>query len=148
MKTKFGTATINNYGYYQIKSRKEGNHGKFLHRLIWEDFWGTEIPKGYVIHHRNHNSLDNCILNLQLMKLSDHTGFHNSGENSSLYGKTGENHPMWKNYARIVKRGFNPSGEQKYSIRFNGKYIKTLTNKQKLIAWFLKEYPLEIIKIG
>lgn len=40
--TKFGNAKIDN-GYYRITSWKEGNNGKLLHRLIWEDFWKTEI---------------------------------------------------------------------------------------------------------
>ena len=64
--TKFGNAKINCRGYLAITSRKEGNNAKKLHRLMWEDFYG-EIPEGYVIHHKNGNKLDNCILNLQLM---------------------------------------------------------------------------------
>lgn len=32
--TKFGTAKINKKGHYQITSRKEGNGGKLLHRLM------------------------------------------------------------------------------------------------------------------
>ena len=86
MKTKFGNAKIDK-GYYRITSRKEGNNGKFLHRLIWEDFWKAEVPKGYVIHHRNFNKLDNCILNLQLMRDKDHRILHNICENNPMYGK-------------------------------------------------------------
>lgn len=38
MRTKFGTARINNYGYYVITSSKEDNHGKYLHKFnIQED---------------------------------------------------------------------------------------------------------------
>lgn len=77
--TKWGKANINNYGYYRITSRKEGNFNKQLHRLIWEDFYNTEVPKGYVIHHKNGNKLDNCILNLQLMRDKDHTILHHTG---------------------------------------------------------------------
>lgn len=81
--SKYGTARINNEGYYWITSRKEGNNGKRLHRLIWEDFYNTEVPKGYVIHHRNFNKLDNCILNLQLMKKGEHIKLHHIGKNVS-----------------------------------------------------------------
>ena len=81
--TKYGTARINKEGYYWITSRKEGNNGKRLHRLIWEDFYNTEVPKGYVIHHRNFNKLDNCILNLQLMKKGEHTKLHHIDKNVS-----------------------------------------------------------------
>jgi hypothetical protein len=87
MKTIYGNAKIGKNGYYQITSRKEGNNGKKLHRLIWEDFWGTEVPQGYVIHHKNGNKLDNCILNLQLMRDKDHNCLHKSGENHHMFGK-------------------------------------------------------------
>lgn len=80
--TKFGTAKKSNKGYYRVTSRKEGNNGKLLHRLIWEDFYGCEVPKGYVIHHRSHVKTDNCILNLQLMRDSDHKKLHKPWESN------------------------------------------------------------------
>lgn len=86
LKTKYGNAKIIK-GYYIITSRKEGNHLKFLHRMIWEDFYGCKIPEGYVIHHKNGDKLDNCILNLQLMRNETHCEFHSSGENNAWYGK-------------------------------------------------------------
>ena len=43
--TKFGTARLNKLGYYLITSRSEGNNGKLLHRLIFEDFY--QIPPPY-----------------------------------------------------------------------------------------------------
>ena len=51
--TKWGSARVNKKGYYQISSRKEGNRGKYLHRLIYEDFWGVNLPKQIHIHHKN-----------------------------------------------------------------------------------------------
>lgn len=88
LNTKFGIATLDKCGYYWITSRKEGNHNKFLHRLIWEDFYGMEIPKGYQIHHKNKIKTDNCILNLQLIREYDHLLLHNLGENNWWYGKS------------------------------------------------------------
>lgn len=41
--TKFGTAKLDEY-YYRITSTKEDNHNKYLHRLIFENFYG-EIPQ-------------------------------------------------------------------------------------------------------
>ena len=79
MKTKFGSATIHPQGYYKIRSRKEGNRDKTLHRLVWEDFYGCKVPEGFVIHHKDGNKLNNCILNLQLMRKSEHDRFHNCG---------------------------------------------------------------------
>lgn len=53
-----------------------------------------------------------------------------------------EKHPNWKDYARIIKGGFNSSGKQVYKISYNGnKRIKTSINKQSLIKWFEENYP-------
>lgn len=86
------------------------------------------------------------------------------GENSYWYGKTlpeeikkkmsesrkgkcvGENHPRWKNYARIVKNGFYGK-KQVYSIKFNGKYIKSSISIDKLEKWFNSSYPDEELVI-
>ena len=87
MKTKYGNASINN-GYYKITSRREGNHLKPLHRLIWEDFYRCEVPKGFDIHHKDGNRLNNCIMNLQIIRRSEHTSHHKTGENSHMYGKS------------------------------------------------------------
>ena len=191
MKTKFGNARINSNGYYIITSGKEGNNGKYLHRLIWEDFYGCEVPNGYIIHHKDFNPKNNCILNLQLMRLSDHIKLHNQGKihtdetkkkmSESKKGKTlseehkkkisesnmghevseetrkkiseskkgkytKENSSQWKPYARIVKKN-KERGKQKYVIKFNGKEIKYSFFISKLIDWFSKEYPTEILKL-
>ena len=145
--TKFGTAKISKNAYYRIISEKEGNYSKYLHRLIWEDFYGCEVPKGYVIHHRNHIKTDNCILNLQLMKNSDHNKLHKkdvplSGETKQKISKSKKN-----KYASIKKNGFNKRGEQTYALKFNGKVLKQSINPNKLLGYFLENYPLEIIKI-
>ena len=83
MKTIFGNAKIDD-GYYMITSRKEGYHGKFLHRLIFEKEYG-EIPKGFVIHHKDGNKLNNCIGNLELMTHKSHSKLHNTGENNPMF---------------------------------------------------------------
>lgn len=141
--TKFGKAKIYDKGdgYYMIISKKEGNDKRKLHHLIWEDFYGCKIPEGYDIHHRNFNKLDNCILNLQLMRHGDHMSLHMSNRNHK-----GENNPNYKPYTTVVKKGFNKSGKQKYGIYFNGKEMWAMTDKKKLIDRFCAEYPLEIIK--
>lgn len=111
IKTKFGNASIDNYGYWVITSRKEGNFNKKLHRLIYEEEYG-EIPEGYVIHHLNSIKTDNRIENLQCIKRGLHSSLHNKGENNPFYDKkhsresrkimsenhadfSGENHPMY-----------------------------------------------------
>ena len=76
--TEFGRAKIDNKGYYRITSRKEGNHNKLLHRLFFEKFHGS-IPEGYIIHHKDGDKCNNCILNLELMSVRYHQNIHNMG---------------------------------------------------------------------
>lgn len=83
IKTKYGNASINNRGYYVISSYKEGNHGKFLHRLIWEDYYNCKLDKNDVIHHADFNKTNNHISNLVCMSRGDHYYLHNKGRTLS-----------------------------------------------------------------
>ena len=90
--TKFGTAYLTNNGYYLIGSRNEGNRNKYLHRMIWEDYYGFPIPKNYEIHHKDGNKENNCIMNLQLIRKTEHASLHKKGQNHGIFG---ENHPYY-----------------------------------------------------
>lgn len=141
--TKWGNANIDTDGYYRITSKKEGNHNKLLHRLIWEDFYNTEVPKGYVIHHRNGDKLCNCILNLQLMRWGEHTYLHihhngNYGEKNPFYGKQhsldslvkmSKGHNNTSGYLRVTKRECNTC---KQGFRWEYKYVEN--GKRKAIS--------------
>ena len=87
--TKYGTARINNEGYYWITSRKEGNNGKRLHRLIATDYFGDWINKPLIdgerieIHHVDGNPLNNCVLNLLPIPASEHRRLHHIDKNVS-----------------------------------------------------------------
>lgn len=132
LNSKWGKAKIYSNGYYWITSRKEGNNSKLLHRLIFEEFYG-KIPDGCHIHHKDGNTLNNCIMNLQLLTKREHISLHNKkriGEKHPDF--SGENNPRWKNYARIIKTGFNSDGKQDYAIKYKGKRIKRSINKEKL----------------
>lgn len=100
--TKFGTAHINTY--YQIKSRKEGNKDKLLHRLIFEDFYGT-IPKDSQIHHKDNNKLNNCILNLELISEKNHRNLHKFP--SSKTKKKMSQVKTTTGYFRVYKKAVN-----------------------------------------
>lgn len=73
--TEFGRAKIDAQGYYTITSRKEGNHRKRLHRLVFEKFHGS-IPDKYIVHHKDGDKLNNCILNLELVTCEKHNTLH------------------------------------------------------------------------
>ena len=46
-----------------------------LHRQIWIDNFG-EIPEGYVIHHKDENTLNNSINNLECIEFRKHCSNH------------------------------------------------------------------------
>ena len=83
--TQWGKAKIytenGNDGYYVIISKKEGYGGKMLHRLIYENVYG-EIPDGHIIHHKNGDKTDNCILNLEAITVEEHNSIHHTGKNN------------------------------------------------------------------
>ena len=79
--TKFGTASCPDGRYYKITSKQEGNHNKYLHRLIYEDFWGVKLPKQIHIHHKDNNKKNNCILNLEAITGSEHMTLHMMEDN-------------------------------------------------------------------
>ena len=47
-----------------------------VHRKVWMEQNG-EIPKGFLVHHKNGNKKDNRIKNLKLVSHSEHTKLHN-----------------------------------------------------------------------
>jgi hypothetical protein len=59
-------------GYYHRTS-----DGYPLHKAIWEYNYGKiEDPDMYVVHHIDHNKLNNDISNLQLMTRREHSAHH------------------------------------------------------------------------
>ena len=122
LKTPFGTAKVDNTGYYRITTSKEGYPLRLLHVLIWENFYGIKKPDGYDIHHKNGDKLDNRIQNLQCID----SGLHKS------YHKKGENHPNWKNYARVNQNGKTSNGKQNYALIYNGKTLKQSIHREPL----------------
>ena len=83
VQTKFGNVSMHK-GYLVITSRAEGNYGKSLHRLIFEDFYqcdlNEEFPEGVIIHHEDGNKLNNEIWNLVPMCRGEHAILHRNPE--------------------------------------------------------------------
>ena len=58
---------------------KTSENGKRDWELNYQYLWkkqNGEIPKGYILHHIDHNSLNDDISNLQLMTRSEHINHH------------------------------------------------------------------------
>lgn len=68
--------------------------------------------------------------------------FSNEHKQKLSESHKGKKSPNRKNYARIIKSGFNRH-KQVYSIIFNGKRIKTSIFPNKLKKWFAENYPDE-----
>ena len=175
IKTKYGTAYLDKRGYYVISSSKEGNRGKNLHRLIYEDYYDTTIPKGMQIHHLDGNTTNNNPLNLEMISISEHNRRHNkgakSGEDNFMHGKKHSDETKhkisikakerWANpenrqkmseirtkkFATIIKASTTHNGKQRYAITFHGKKLKSSIYPHKLLEYFTENFPNQILHL-
>lgn len=74
--------TRDDFSGYYLNSTKR----KRLHRYIWECEVGV-IPKGYHVHHIDHNKWNNNISNLELINKSRHASHHGSINAKDNYDK-------------------------------------------------------------
>ena len=70
--------------YYYVRIQKPGaiitgNHKPtrdiYIHRAVADAFLGPLLP-GVEVHHRDHNTRNNCASNLQIMTPEEHYKFH------------------------------------------------------------------------
>lgn len=59
---------------------------KPIFRLVWKLFVGKK-PKGYALHHIDHNKLNDSLDNLMLMTIAEHASHHNKGKHHSEEAK-------------------------------------------------------------
>ena len=65
IKTKYGSATFDKKRGYRITSRKENNHKKFVHLLVWEEHYG-EIPDNAFVIFKDGNKKNYDISTLKM----------------------------------------------------------------------------------
>lgn len=76
---------ITHNGYRMIKA-PDGHPGADSkgyvreHRIVMERKIGRHLEPGEIVHHINHDKLDNRIENLELTTLAEHTSHHHSGK--------------------------------------------------------------------
>jgi len=57
------------------------------HHYIWERYHKRKVPKGFNIHHKDFNPLNNNIDNLELMTASEHLKLHYTKRNIGSDGR-------------------------------------------------------------
>lgn len=93
--------------YYYASSQVDGRHvRRALHRTIWQDYHGRPIPKGYHVHHKDENPLNNSPENLEAKPGGEHLREHllkrmqNSEYTAKLHTQLKEAQslaPVWHN---------------------------------------------------
>lgn len=80
-------SNIDKKGWYLTVNLKDNNGKrvtKRIHRLVYEAFIG-DIPKGYVVHHKDGNRQNNRVENLIAIPEKVHSNLHAS-QNPNIYG--------------------------------------------------------------
>lgn len=65
---------LKNNGYYEYA--RGINKGRRVHRVLMEEHLGRKLNRNEVVHHIDHNKLNNDISNLELMDLNEHLKLH------------------------------------------------------------------------
>jgi HNH endonuclease len=69
-------------GYVKVRVGRghplaDPNGYAYEHAVVWCAAGNPRPPKGYAIHHRNHDKTDNRIENLELLRRGQHNAIHN-----------------------------------------------------------------------
>jgi hypothetical protein len=109
--------TVN--GYYRNSKNVD------LHRYMWEKYM-YPIPNGYVVHHLDHNPMNNDLYNLCLMTDSDHKIYHNTTNPRSNFSFKGKKH----NASTKMKMSIAHTG-----IKFSEKHKQNMCKRQDGDIW-------------
>ncbi len=115
LKDVFKNSKSKSQDYIWLKNNGEN---KSEHRLIASFHNNSEIPTGYVVHHKDFNANNNHPDNLEVMSKEDHDKLHDDrmrGDNNPMRrAKTEWSEEKWKSYRNVISKV--TSGER------NGRY--------------------------
>lgn len=114
-------------GYF-LSSQKIGGKRKRLHVYIWEREYGN-VPKGYHVHHKDHDKNNNDANNLELLSKSRHAEVHGRELSDEERCKRGE---------RVVKYGMPKAKAwhgSKEGYEWHSKHAKETMSKRVQITY-------------
>ena len=69
--------SVSEFGYRRVSVKDQDGKRRLVmeHRLVWEAVNGV-VPRGFELHHVNHDKLDNRIENLRIVNRLEHKRIH------------------------------------------------------------------------
>lgn len=103
-------------------SRKRNSKRRAI--VVMEQILGKPIPRGYIVHHKNEDILDDSPTNLELIKKGSHNTIHHQGKSNSSKGSKGIKNPSAKADPHIVAKirkmySTNQYSQKSLGILFN-----------------------------
>lgn len=108
--------------YLQIKTHN-GFIGKHIYAM--EMHLGRKLDKGEIVHHKDENTLNNYIDNLQVMTIGEHIKHHKTGKKHSL--ETREK-------ISLAKQNMSPETRAKISFSKRRENLSSETREKMSLA--------------
>ena len=127
------------YDLQQINRVLQNNPNRYKYEVLksWEF---EEYPENFdkvleIIYIRRYDPKFNYTIGGDGIRGFKHTNETKEKISKSLEGRCGEECGAWKDYPRIIKRGFEKNGKQKYALISNGRCIKVSVHLDRLEAY-------------
>ncbi len=101
------------------------NKNAHIHKLEWIKHYG-EIPKGYVVHHKDENKLNWSIDNLELVSRGNHVLKHQHNlhnESTRRFGEKARNHTLTQKDVDYIR-----ANHKKYDKEFSARAFAKMFN--------------------
>ena len=133
--------------YFEYTTKNEDRKKSTqLHRAVWE-YYNGKIPKGYQIHHKDHNIDNNNIENLECLSAREHLSKHSKENWKKEEYKEKMSKQMQGNSERQNKcREWHKSEEGKEWHSEHAKRSILLQNPEKRICEYCKKEYIPKIK--
>jgi hypothetical protein len=116
-------------GYYRCNKIRQR-----LHKYIWVKY-NSEVPKGYHVHHKDHNKVNNHIDNLEIVIASKHAEHHEQDKMKSV------EYLEWKkkNFIENAKPKAIEWHKSEEGKQWHSKQAKENAKTRKLVSFVCEE---------